>query len=169
MDSTLSTEVILEIIYKLHTLKDLKNFCKTDKNIRNICMNNKTTIIKNFIKKLFGTYNDVYLELFILLNKLKDPIILNSSSINIDNLNWNKILHSKYNKSDEFFNYFKNYTKEYIRQRDINTKIKNIISQYQSNGLVLTKAGIENIRRNVRTNPDIYDISGHIINVEYGN
>lgn len=147
-------DIILEIVYNLRTLNDVKNYCKTNKFIRNICMNNKNIILKNFIKKLFGAYNNEYHELFLLLHKLKDTKILNNSSIDISTLNWYKILNSKYNKSNEFLNYFNDYTKEFIRLLDINRKIANVIQRYKNEGYILSKAQIQNIRQNVRNNPE---------------
>lgn len=147
-------DTILEIIYKLHTLNDVKNYCKTNKFIRSVCMNNKNHIVKIFTKKLFGMYNNEYHELFLLLHKLKDNQILNNSSINIQTLNWYKILNSKFHKSDNFLNYFNDYTKEYTRLLDINNKIANIIQRYKNEGYILSKAEIQNIRQNVRNNPE---------------
>lgn len=141
-------DIILEIINKLNTLNDVKNYCKTNKFIKNICINNKNHIVKIFIKKLFGVYNNEYHELFLLLHKLKDTQILNNSSINLQTLNWYKILNSKYHKSDNFLNYFNDYTKEYTRLLDINNKIIRVIQRYKNKGHILSKAQIQNVRNN---------------------
>lgn len=149
-------DIILEIVYNLDSLNDVKKYCKTNKFIRSVCMNNKNIIVKNFIKKLFGVYNNEYHELFLLLHKLKDSQILNNSSINIQTLNWYKILNSKYHKSDNFLNYFNDYTKEYTRLLDINNKIIRVIQRYKNEGQPLSKAQIQNIRQNVRNNPELF-------------
>jgi len=91
-------------------------------------------------------------EYFLLLHKLKDTKILNNSSIDISTLNWYKILNSKYNKSNEFLNYFNDYTKQFIRLLDINRKIANVIQHYKNEGYILSKAQIQNIRQNIRQN-----------------
>lgn len=115
-------DAVLQVVYNLSTLKELRNFCMVNKNIQRICTDNSEVIKRKFIEKLFGKYNETYDELYTVLQntlpkKQKQKILYENRKIDMKRLNWYKIF--KTVVSPKFREYFADKLREGSRK---NTK-----------------------------------------------